>query len=403
MITVVGIGADGWGSLSAAAREAVLAADLLVGGERQLDLLPSEVTGERRAWPRQLTVLVDELPGLSADGRTIAVLASGDPLLHGVGATILRRVGEQVAVRVLPAVSSFALACARLNWPRGEVELISATSRVPETIVPALQPGRRIVVLGFGPRTAAEIARVACERGFAPSRLVVLEELDGADERIEDSTAEAWGDRAAAALHLVALEVRGDGPLLGRAPGLPDDAYEHDGQITKRDVRAITLAALVPVSGQLLWDVGAGSGSVAIEWLRAAPGARAVAIERDRARAERIAGNALTLGVPSLRVVHGEAPDVFDGELDGERPDAVFLGGGLSGTGLLTRCLGLLAPGGRLVANVVTVQGERILADAHAEYGGRLTRLAVAHAEPLGAFTGWRPAMPITQWELRVP
>ncbi len=332
------------------------------------------------------------------------MLASGDPLLHGVGATILRRIGERVEVRVIPAISSFALACARLNWPRGDVELVSATSRIPETVAVALQPGRRIVVLGFGPRTAAEIARVVRERGFGASRLVVLEELGAADERIEESTADAWPpDRDAAALHLVALEVRGDGPLLGRAPGLPDDAYEHDGQITKRDVRAITLAALVPVPGQLLWDVGAGSGSVAIEWLRAAPGSRAVAIERDAARAERIARNALTLGVPTLRVVQGEAPDVFD-ELGAEHPDAIFLGGGLSGSGLLTRCL--RAPRGRAGGSSRTSsrsRARRILADAHAEHGGRLTRIAVSHAEPLGAFTGWRPARTITQYELRVP
>jgi precorrin-6Y C5,15-methyltransferase (decarboxylating) len=403
LIWVVGIGADGWASLTAQARDAVLAADVLVGGDRQLDLLPPQATGERRPWPKQLTTLVDELPGLAAGGRAVAVLASGDPLLHGVGATILRRLGERAQVRIIPAVSSFALACARLRWPQADVELVSATSRVPETVAPALQPERRIIVLGFGAATAAQLARVLCERGFGASRLVVLEELGGSAERIEESTAGAWGERDAAALHLVALEVRGDGPLLGRTPGLPDDAFEHDGQISKRDVRAITLAALVPVPGQLLWDVGAGSGSVAIEWLRAAPGARAVAIERDGGRAARIARNARTLGVPALRVVHGAAPAVFDGELAGERPDAIFLGGGLSGPGVLARCLGLLVPGGRIVANVVTVQGEMLLADAHAEHGGRLTRLAIAHAEPLGGFTGWRPARPVTQWELRVP
>jgi precorrin-6B C5,15-methyltransferase / cobalt-precorrin-6B C5,C15-methyltransferase len=399
VITVVGIGADGWASLSEHARAAVLEADLLVGGERQLDLLPPEAGGERRAWPKNLVTLVDELPTLVATGRSVAVLASGDPLLHGVGATILRRLGDE-GVRVLPAVSSFALACARLRWPEADVELVSATSRVAEVVAPALAPGRRLVVLGFGPRSAAEVARVARERGFGASRLVVLEELGGEQERVVEATAAGWGDADAAALHLVALEVRGDGPLLGRAPGLPDDAYEHDGQITKRDVRVVTLAALVPVPGQLLWDIGAGSGSVAIEWLRAAPGAHAIAIERDAQRAERIARNALTLGVPSLRVVHGSAPEALD-ELE-QRPDAIFVGGGVSSYGLLMRCMGALAPGGRLVANVVTVEGEGILARAHEEYGGRLTRLSLAHTEPLGRFTGWRPAMPITQWELRV-
>ena len=399
MITIVGIGADGWDSLSAEARAAVLAADLLVGGERQLDLLPPQAGGERRAWPKSLATLVDELPALAAAGRTVAVLASGDPLLHGVGVTILRRLGEE-GVRVIPHVSSYALACARLLWPQAGAELISATGRIAETIVPALAPGRRLVVLGFGARTAAEVARVARERGFGASRLVVLEELGGAAERLVESTPDDWGDAEAAALHLVALEVRGKGALIGRGPGLPDDAFEHDGQITKHDVRAITLAALVPVPGQLLWDIGAGSGSVGIEWMRAAAGARAIAIERDAQRAARIGRNARALGVPSLQVVTGAAPEVLD---EIERPDAIFIGGGLTSYGLLTRCRKALRRGGRLVANVVTVEGETLLSRAQAEQGGRLKRLAIAHAEPLGGFTGWRPAMPITQYELHVP
>lgn len=398
MITVVGIGADGWAGLGDEARAAVLSADLLAGGERQLALVPPQARGERRAWPAQLTTLVDELPALEST-REIVVLASGDPLLHGVGATILRRLGDE-RVRIIPSVSSFALACARLRWPEADVELVSATGRIPEVAAPALQPGRRIVVLGFGAQTAAQVSRVVRERGFGASRLIVLEELGGPAERIEESTADAWGEREAAALHLVALEIRGAGPLLGRAPGLPDEAYEHEGQIMNRAARAATLAALVPVPGQLLWDIGAGSGPVAIEWLRAAPGARAIAIERDAQRAQRIESNALVLGVPSLRVVTGEAPAVLD-DL-GERPDAIFIGGGLTSYGLLTRCRKALRPGGRLVANVVTVEGETLVARAQAEQGGRLTRIAVAHAQPLGGFTGWRPAMAITQYELRV-
>jgi len=398
VITVVGIGADGWASLGEEARAAVLGADLLAGGERQLALVPAEASGERRPWPERLTTLVDELPVLE-QGREIVVLASGDPLLHGVGVTILRRLGGE-RVRIIPAVSSFALACARLRWPQGDVELVSATGRVAEVVAPALQPGRRLVVLGFGPRSAAQIARVVRERGFGASRLVVLEELGAEAERIEESTADAWGDRDAAALHLVALEVKGKGALLGRAPGLPEDAYEHDGEIAGRDVRAVTLAALVPVPGQLLWDVGAGSGAVAIEWLRAAPGARAIAIERDAQRAQRIASNALTLGVPSLRVVCGEAPAALE-ELD-ERPDAIFIGGGLTSYGLLTLCRKALRRGGRLVVNVSTVEGETLLSRAQAERGGRLRRLSTAFAEPLGGFTGWRAARPVTQYELRV-
>ena len=395
MITVVGIGADGWPSLCPQAREAVLTADLLVGGERQLALLPIDARAPRRPWPPQLTTLVDELPAL-ADRRSVVVVASGDPLVHGVGVTILRRLGDE-DVRILPAVSSFALACARLRWAQADVELVSATGRVAEVVVPALQAGRRLVVLGFGPRSAAEIARVLCARGFGASRLVVLEELGGSAERAEESTAEDWGEREAAPLHLVAVEVRGEGRLLARAPGLPDDAFEHDGEITPRALRAVAVAALAPVPGQLLWDVGAGSGAVAIEWLRAAPGARAIAIETEPDRAAAIGRNALALGVPSLEVVVGDAPEALENLPD--RPDAIFLGGGLTTYGLVTRCRKALRPAGRLVAHVATVEGETLLSRAQAEQGGRLTRLAIAQAEQFGGLTGWRPEMPVTQWE----
>jgi precorrin-6Y C5,15-methyltransferase (decarboxylating) len=394
VITVVGIGADGWQGLDEPARTAVLGADLLVGGQRQLALVPDDGGAQRRAWPKPLLSFVDELA--SFDGR-VCVLASGDPMLHGIGATLVRRLGPE-RLHVIPHVSAHALACARLGWPGADVELVSAVSRPAEVVAPALQPGGRLVVYVPGPAGTAEVARVARERGFGASRLVVMEELGGPNERIEESTADGWGEREAAPLHIVAIEVRGDGPLLGRTPGLPDDAYEHDGQITKRDVRAITLAALVPAPGQLLWDIGAGSGSVAIEWLRAATGARAIAIERDTTRAQRIHRNALRLGVPSLEVVTDTVPAALDGLA---APDAIFVGGGLTVDGLLERCHGALAPGGRLVANAVTVQGEGVLAQAHARWGGRLMRLAVTHAEPLGRYTAWRPAMAITQWELR--
>jgi len=395
-VTVVGIGADGWEGLGEPARAAVLKADLLVGGERHLALLP-DGSAERRSWPSPLGALVDELAEM--DGRrAVCVLASGDPMLHGIGATLASRLGP-ARLHVIPHASAHTLACARLGWPAAEVELISAVARRAEVIAPALQPGRRLIAYVSDAGGAAEIARVARERGYGPSRLVVLEELGGPAERIEESTAGGWGERVAAPLHVVALEVRPDPgvPLLGRAPGLPDEEYEHDGQLTKRDIRAVTLAALVPVPGQLLWDVGAGSGSIAIEWLRAAPGARAVAIERDEARARRIERNALRLGVPALEIVTGQAPAAL-AELP--PPDAVFIGGGLTAAGLLERCRDALAPGGRLVANAVSVEGEALLAQAHTRWGGRLARLAVQHAEPLGSFTGWRPAMPLTQWEL---
>lgn len=394
-VTVVGIGADGWAGLGEPARAAVLAADLLVGGQRHLALVP-DTAAERRPWPSPLSDLVDELTEMN--GRAVCVLASGDPMLHGIGATLARSLGPD-RLRVIPHASAHALACARLGWSAAEVELLSAVARPAEVIAPALQPGRRLVAYVSDAGGAAEVARVVRERGYGPSRLVVLEELGGPGERIEDSTAEQWGDRAAAPLHAVALEVRAEAraPLLGRTPGLADDAYENDGQLTKRHIRAVTLAALVPVPGQLLWDVGAGSGSIGIEWLRAAPGARAVAIERDPERSARVSRNALRLGVPALEVVTGEVPAALEGL---PSPDAVFVGGGLTSDGLLDRCRQALAPGGRLVANAVTVEGEALLAKAHAQWGGHLVRVGVQHAAPLGGLTGWRPAMPVTQWEL---
>ena len=306
-VSVVGIGADGWDGLGAAAQAAILEAEEIIGSARQLALLPPQATAATRAWPSPMAPLLDELAG-RADGGPMCVLASGDPMLHGIGATLARRLGP-ARICVHPQPSAFALACARLGWPAAEVELVSAVARAPEVVAPALAPGRRIVAYVTGADGAAQVARVLRERGYGPSRLVVLEHLGALDERIIDTTAGAW-DAAADPLHTVALEcaATAGAALLARTPGLPDDAYDHDGQLTKRHVRALTLAALVPLPGQLLWDVGAGAGSIAIEWLRAAPGARAIAVEQHAERAARAAANALRLGVPQLDVRIGRAP-----------------------------------------------------------------------------------------------
>jgi precorrin-6Y C5,15-methyltransferase (decarboxylating) len=394
-LTVVGIGADGWPGLGEPARAALRQARAIVGSQRQLALLPDELEAARRAWPSPIDPLVEELASGVSPGT--CVLASGDPMLHGIGATLARRLGPE-RLDVIPHPSAFALACARLGWPAAEVELISAVARPPATIARALQPGRRLVVYASGPQGAADVARVLCERGCGPSRFVVLEQLGGSGEQIHDGTAGDWGDRKADPLHAVAIEVRSaeDALLLPRTPGLPDDAYEHDGQLTKRGVRAIALAALAPAPGQLLWDVGAGAGSIAIEWLRAEPSARAIAIEGDAERARQIERNALNLGVPHLSVRHARAPDALD-DLDGP-PQAIFLGGGLAEPGLIDRCHDVLAAGGRIVANAVTLEGERALHDAHAAHGGRLLRIELSHAEPLGSLTGWKPLRPVVQW-----
>ncbi|MFF8572387.1 precorrin-6y C5,15-methyltransferase (decarboxylating) subunit CbiE [Streptomyces sp. NPDC015140] len=395
---VVGIGADGWEGLADAARGTLLDADVVIGGARQLDLLPPECTGERVAWPSPLRPAV---PGLLAAhaGRRIAVLASGDPMFYGIGRALTEELGPG-AVRVLPHPSSVSHACARLGWPLEDVEVVTLVGRPAARLAAALHDGRRLLVLSADATTPDEVAALLRDRGFGPSRMRVLEQLGGARERTTTpATAEDWspphppGDP----LNIVAVECRRapDALRLGAVPGLPDAAYEHDGQLTKRHIRAATLGALAPAPGELLWDVGGGSGSIAVEWMRTHPACRAITVERDPARAERITRNAERLGVPGLQVVTGAAPEALAGL---PRPDAVFVGGGLTAPGLLAACWDALPDGGRMVANTVTLESEALLADARRRHGGELVRLAVAHAVPVGGFTGWRQAMPVTQW-----
>ena len=390
-LTVVGIGADGWGGLGEASRRALIDASVIVGSERQLGLLPAEAGGARRAWPSPMAPLVDALAG-GGLGDAV-VLASGDPMLHGVGATLARKGAR---LDVLPHASAFALACARMGWPQAEVELVSAVARPPDAVAAWLQPGRRIVAYTTG---AAEIARVLSERGFAASGFTVLEQLGGPQERRTDTTAEEATELTPDPLHCVAITVAG-GPAYARTPGLPDDAFASDGQLTKRHVRAITVAALAPLPGELLWDVGAGSGSIAVEWLRAERGARAIAIEGRDDRAANIERNARTLGVPELTVVRGSAPAALH---DLPTPNAVFIGGGIAAPGLLDACWDALGTGGRLVANTVTLEGEQTAVAARSRHGGTLTRIDVAHAEPIGGLTGWRARMTVVQWSAAKP
>ncbi|MFM9370478.1 precorrin-6y C5,15-methyltransferase (decarboxylating) subunit CbiE [Streptomyces sp. Da 82-17] len=399
-VTVVGIGADGWGGLPEPSRDALHAADVILGGARQLDLLPDTCSGERRSWPSPLRPAV---PGLLAAhaGRRIAVLASGDPLFYGIGRALTEELGAD-ALRVLPHPSSVAYACARLGWPQEDVEVVTVVGRPVARVAAALHHGRRLLVLSAGAATPGEIAALLRDRGFGPSPVRVLEQLGGPDEDIsEPLPADAWpADQPCDPLNIVAVDCRRapDTLRIGAVPGLPDAAYEHDGQLTKRHVRAATLAALAPAPGELLWDVGGGSGSIAVEWMRTHPSCRAVTVERDPVRAERIARNADRLGVPGLRIVTGAAPAAL-AELP--QPDAVFIGGGLTAPGLLAACWDALPVGGRLVANTVTLESEAQLAAAQRRLGGELVKLAVAHAVPVGGFTGWRQAMPVTQWAVQ--
>lgn len=398
-VTVVGIGADGWQGLPGPSRTALREAGVLIGGPRQLDLLPPECAGERITWPSPLRPAV---PGLLAAhvGRRITVLASGDPMFYGIGRALAE---ETDALRVLPHPSSVSYAAARLGWPLEDTEVVTLVGRPTARLAAALHEGRRLLVLSADATTPGEVAALLRDRGFGPSRMRVLEQLGGAKEHTTaETTADDWprsqppGDP----LNIVAVECRRapDALRLGAVPGLPDEAYEHDGQLTKRHVRAATLGALAPAPGELLWDIGGGSGSIAIEWMRTHPSCRAVTVERDPVRAERITRNADRLGVPGLRVVTGAAPAVL-AELP--PPDAVFVGGGLTAPGLLDACWEALPADGRLVANTVTLESEALLADAYRRHGGVLVKLAVAHAVPVGGFTGWRQAMPVTQWAVR--
>ncbi len=393
-MTVVGIGADGWAGLTDAARHVVSTADVVLGGERHLGLLPSSDDQIRQAWPSPLR---DGLPDLLSahEGRNVVALASGDPLVSGIATTLVDVLGAD-QVQVLPALSSVALARARMRWSAESTEVVTLVGRDPRTVARSLAPGLRLLVLSSDGSTPAEVANLLSVAGYGASVMTVLSDLGAADESRRDGVAASWGAESSPALNVVAIELVSSGArTLGLAAGLPDDAFDHDGQITKRDVRASALARLAPSPGQLLWDVGAGAGSVAVEWMRAHPTCRAVAVEQRADRAERIARNASIHGVPGLEIVGGHAPDVL---ADLPAPDAVFVGGGATEPGLIDACWAALNPGGRLVVHGVTLQTEALLAQQFAEHGGELTRLHVEHAAPIGSFTGWTPSRAITQW-----
>jgi precorrin-6Y C5,15-methyltransferase (decarboxylating) len=392
-LTVVGIGEDGLGGLSATATAAIASAQTLVGGKRHLDLVGA-TQAERLAWSSPLDATFDLIA--ARRGMRVVVLASGDPLWFGVGATLLKRFSiDEMAV--LPHVSAFALAAAEMGWPLDAVEKLSLHGRPLETLALHLAPGAKLLVLTSDGAAPAAISAVLGARGYGSSTVTVLEHLGGPKMRRIAGVAASLPPGPYAALNTLAIDCVADMGIraLSRIPGLPDAAFEHDGQLTKRAVRAATLAALAPLPGQLLWDIGAGNGSIAIEWLRAVPHTHAIAIERDAARHARLLHNAQTLGVPHLQAVAGSAPAALAGL---PNPDAVFVGGGLSTPGLVDAAWAALKPGGLFVANAVTLEGESVLAELHRAKGGEMMRLAAAHAEPVGPHRGWRAAMPVTQW-----
>ncbi|WP_341926858.1 precorrin-6y C5,15-methyltransferase (decarboxylating) subunit CbiE [Nocardioides psychrotolerans] len=390
-ITVVGIGADGWSGVADPQQGLVKAADVLLGGSRHLDLVPHVEGQVRRAWPSPLREGLLPLLEEYAD-RSVVALASGDPLVSGIGTTLLDLLGRD-AVELHPVLSSVALAGARMGWPSESATVVSLVGRDPQALVGFLAPGSRLLVLSSDATTPSVVAALLVGAGYGATRMTALGDLGSSAESRVEGLARSWS-AAVSPLHVLALDL--DGPVVRSwAAGLPDDAFEHDGQLTKRDLRASALARLMPQPGQLLWDVGAGAGSVGIEWALAHPTCRTVAVEQHPERAERVARNAARLGVPGVRVVTGAAPESLAGLA---KPDAVFVGGGATRAGVIEACRAALAPGGRLVVHGVTIETEALLARLHAELGGELTRISVEHAEPIGTFTGWTPARAVTQW-----
>jgi len=391
-LAVVGIGEDGIAGLTPAARALIETAEVLVGGARHLGMVPDR-GAERILWERPLGLTIDAIA--ARRGGRVTVLASGDPMWYGVGVTLSRRFSRE-EMTIVPQRSAFSLTAARLGWSLADCAAITLHGRPLDTLRLHLAPHRHILILSEGGGTPRAVAELLTALGWGPSRLTVLAHLGGSRETIVADTADSWESRRAPDLNTIAIAcVPGPGArALPLRAGLPDDIFEHDGQLTKSEVRAATLAALAPLPGETLWDIGAGCGSIAIEWLREGEGRSAIAIERDPARAAMIARNAAALGVPELRIVLGAAPEALEGL---PRPDAIFIGGGIGAADLLPQAWASLPPGGRLVANVVTAEGEARLLDWHARQGGALTRIAVSRAEPVGPHHLWRPLAPVTQ------
>jgi precorrin-6Y C5,15-methyltransferase (decarboxylating) len=397
-LAIVGIGEDGLEGLTPAARRLVAQAAFIVGGKRHL-ALAGPLKAETMIWPSPIENALDAIE--AHRGRSVCVLASGDPFFFGVGAMLMRRFTAD-EITSIPAPSAFALVASRIGWSQQDCALLTLHGRPLEAIIPYLHGGARILVLSWDDATPAKLAALLTQRGMGRSKLTVCEAMGGPSERIRTTGAQHFALDNVSALNTIAFEVISEhgARVLPRTVGLPDGWFEHDGQITKREIRAMILSSLAPRRGELLWDVGSGSGSVAIEWMLADPTNKAVAIEARNDRAKRIARNALSFGVLSLSVVTGEAPQVF---ADLAAPDAIFIGGGASAPGMIERALGALAPGGRLVINAVTLETQAACVDWRTRWGGELAQIAIAHAEPVGRYSGWRAAMPIVQWRLVKP
>jgi precorrin-6Y C5,15-methyltransferase (decarboxylating) len=397
-LSIIGIGEDGFDALSPAARRLLTQASLVVGGKRHLSLA-GDLPGRKLTWSSPPENAFPEI--LASRGKPVCVLASGDPFFYGIGSQLMRYVAVDEMV-CLPSTSAFSLAAARLGWPLQDCALLSLHGRPLQRIVPYLQPDRRILALSWDGTTPGQLAKLLTERGMGRSAMTICENMGGPRERLRRSLASEFAQVDVDPLNTIAVEIHAepDARVIPQAAGLPDDWFEHDGQITRREIRAITLASLAPRQGQRLWDIGAGSGSVSIEWMLRDASNSAIAIERNKERAARIARNATALGVPSLTIVEGGAPAALEGLPE---PDAIFVGGGATAKGLLDAAWAALAPGGRLVVNGVTIETQAELTRRFTAQGGALVSINIAHADPVGGFHGWRPTMPVVQWSIVKP
>ena len=398
-LSIVGINEDGLDGLSPAARRCIMQACLVVGGRRHLALAEEDRRGMAMAWPLPLQ---DAFPAIwSRRGKAVCVLASGDPFFYGIG-SLLARVIPADEMMCHPAASSFSLAAGRLGWAVQDCALVTLHGRPLENILPHLQPHGRVLALSWDQTTPGRLATLLTQHGFGDAALTVMEAMGGRRERIRRAPAAAFKLNDIDALNLVAIEVgeARQARIIPLSPGLPDAWFEHDGQLTKSDIRALTLAALAPRRGELLWDIGAGSGSIGIEWMLAGPANQAIAIERNRLRAERIVRNATAIGVPDLRVVEGVAPDALNGL---PVPDAIFVGGGATAQNVIDAAWAALRSGGRIVANGVTIETQAELIGRFCTLGGRLKTIQIAHADPVGGFHGMRAALAVTQWAAEKP
>jgi precorrin-6B C5,15-methyltransferase / cobalt-precorrin-6B C5,C15-methyltransferase len=390
-LSIIGIGEAGLAEVSQLGRGFIDRASLVVGGKRHLAMLDNSPQ-TRMVWTSPIETAIESI--LSNRGTPVCVLASGDPLCYGIGTTLLKYVSID-EMTIIPTPSTFSLARARLGWSFTEVETLSFCGRSPDFLAAMLAPGSKLLILSAGADTPQIVADLLMQRGYGASRMTVLEHLGGR-ERVITDIARTWSKSDVAALNIIAIECQADEETtpLNRLPGLPESAYHHDGQLTKREVRAMTLAALAPMPGELLWDVGAGCGSIGIEWLRSHPRCRAIAIEQHAHRLQFIADNMAALGTPHLQLVQGKAPTAL---ADLPTPDAIFIGGGVTAPGLLDTCWTALRSGGRLVANAVTIESELQLLQWHQQVGGELTRIAIQRTQSIGGFLGWKPLIPVTQ------